>query len=321
LLPVPYFHVVFTLPEQLARLALQNQRVLYTLLFTATAETLRSIAATPRHLGAQIGVLAVLHTWSQTITHHPHIHCVVPGGGLSPDDSRWVSGRPRFFLPVRVLSRRFRSLFLKGLRRAFDRGELRFFGTLSGLSDRAAFDAYLAPIARREWVVYAKPPFGGPEQVLAYLGRYTHRVAITNHRLVAIDDLSVTFRYRDPKTGKYTLRMTLGGEEFLRRYLLHVLPKGFQRIRSYGLLANRRRALALPRCRELLGVMAPGTIARNTRDPPTSPQITDPKALDAITRCPVCQLGRMLRVAIIEPGAPIHHAPSPIPDAITIDSS
>jgi hypothetical protein len=326
LLPVPYFHVVFTLPAEIARLALQNQRVLYSLLFTATAETLRSIAATPRHLGAEIGFLCVLHTWSQTLTHHPHIHCLVPGGGLSLDGERWISCRLRFFLPVRVLSRRFRYLFLKRLRGAYERGELSFFGALAGLEDPAAFAAYLAPIARREWVVYAKRPFGGPKQVLSYLGRYTHRVAISNPRLEAITDETVTFRYRDSKTGKYTRHMTLGGEEFLRRFLLHVLPKGFQRIRSYGLLSNRRRGPALARCRELLGVRPDAPLA-HSRAPPALAEITETTetadALDAIARCRVCQQGRMRRVATIEPSSMtmIARRPPRIPHTVAIDSS
>ena len=254
LLPVEYFHVVFTLPAALGPIALQNPRVVYGLLFRAAAETLQQIAADPKHLGAEIGFLAVLHTWGQNLEHHPHVHCVVPGGGLSPDGSRWVACRPGFFLPVRVLSRVFRGKFLALLRAAFDQGKLSFHGKLGALADAGEFRRRLAASAQTEWVVYAKPPFGGPEQVLKYLARYTHRVAISNRRLVALEDGEVTFHWKDYAHGGGQKTMTLKAIEFIRRFLLHVLPSGFVRIRHYGFLANRvcREKLAL--CRALLGV-------------------------------------------------------------------
>jgi len=252
LLPVEYFHVVFTLPEQLASVALQNKRVVYNLLFAAASETLRTIAADPRHLGADIGFLAVLHTWDQTLRHHPHLHCVVPGGGLSVDGEGWRSCRPRFFLPVNVLARLFRRLFLQGLERAYEQGKLSFHGVCAFLAKPTAFNRLLKSIRAREWWLYAKPPFGGPAQVLAYLGRYTHRVAISNHRLRSLQDGQVSFSWRDNRHGQLRSTMTLSAEEFIRRFLLHVLPRGFQRIRQFGLLANRRRG-ELARCRQLLG--------------------------------------------------------------------
>jgi hypothetical protein len=239
LLPVEYFHVVFTLPAALGPIALQNPRAVYGLLFRAAAETLRRIAADPKHLGAEIGFLAVLHTWGQNLQHHPHVHCVVPGGGISPDGSRWVACRPGFFLPVRVLSRLFRGLFLALLRAAFDRGKLSFHGRIAGLADPGEFRRALAAVSGVEWVVYAKPPFGGPRQVLKYLARYTHRVAISNRRLVALDGDEVTFRWKDYARGGEQRVMKLQAVEFIRRFLLHVLPAGFVRIRHYGFLANR----------------------------------------------------------------------------------
>jgi len=253
LLPeIEYFHVVFTLPEPIAALAYQNKRVLYDLLFRASAETLRTIAADPKHLGAEIGFLTILHTWGQNLQHHPHVHCVVPGGGISPDGKRWIACRPGFFLSVRVLSRLFRRLFLEQLRRAYDAGGLRLHGQFESLSDPVEFAAWLAPAARAEWVVYAKPPFGGAEHVLDYLGRYTHRVAISNNRLLAFDGHTVQFRWKDYRHESRQRTMTLTADEFIRRFLLHVLPGGFHRIRHYGLLANPVRRHNLARIRALL---------------------------------------------------------------------
>jgi hypothetical protein len=258
LLPVPYFHVVFTLPAPIAALAFQNKAVVYDLLFKAAAETLQTIAADPKHLGARIGCIAVLHTWGSALTHHPHVHGIVPGGGLSADGQRWIACRKGFFLPVRVLSRLFRRLFLEKLTAAHVRGRLSFFGDLAGLADPEAFAAHLAPLRRAEWVVYAKPPFGGPAAVLAYLARYTHRVAIANSRLLSVDDHAVRFRWKDyrtadPTTGAVKIRtMALSPDEFIRRFLLHVLPSGFHRIRHYGLLAKGPRAPDLGRLRRLI---------------------------------------------------------------------
>jgi hypothetical protein len=248
---VEYFHVVFTLPEQLAAVALQNKRVVYNLLFSAASETLRMIAADPRHLGADIGFLAVLHTWDQTLRHHPHLHCVVPGGGLAVNGEGWRSCRRGFFLPVNVLARLFRRLFLQRLERAYEQDKLSFHGVCAFLEESTAFSRLLKSVRAREWWVYAKPPFGGPAQVLAYLGRYTHRVAIANHRLLSLQHGKVTFSWRDNRHGQMRSTMTLSADEFMRRFLLHVLPRGFQRIRQFGLLANRRRA-ELARCHQLL---------------------------------------------------------------------
>ena len=252
LLPVEYFHVVFTVPQEVAEIALQNKRVVYGLLFDASAQTLKEIASDPAHLGAAIGFLSVLHTWGQNLLHHPHVHCVVPGGGLSPDGARWISCAPGFFLPVRVLSRVFRGKLLAALGCAFADGRLRFQGSLEGLRNERRFRARLACARAKEWVVYAKPPFGGPEQVLRYLSRYTHRVAIANQRLVKLEDGQVTFRWKDYARGSRQRTMTVSAPEFIRRFLLHVLPKGFAKIRHYGLLANR--SAKLDRCKRLLGV-------------------------------------------------------------------
>jgi len=252
LLPVPYFHVVFTLPADIAAIAFQNKTAVYTILFKAAAETLRTIAADPRHLGAEIGLIAVLHSWGQNLHYHPHLHCIVPGGGISLDGRRWVACRSGFFLPVRVLSRLFRRRFLEELRAAFDARNLTFFGDLAGLAEPAAFTRLLAEVRRLDWVVYAKPPFGGPEQVLAYLGRYTHRVAIANSRLIGMADGKVSFRWRDYRHRGKTKVMTLDAHEFIRRFLLHTLPDGFHRIRHYGFLANGYRAARLDLCRRLL---------------------------------------------------------------------
>ena len=249
LLPVPYFHVVFTLPHVLAPLALQNKALVYGLLFRAAAETLLQIAADPKHLGAKIGFLAVLHTWGQTLLHHPHLHCVVPGGGLSPDQRRWIPCGHKFFLPVKVLSVVFRGKFLEALERAFKKHKLTLAGQLTPLQSPAEFATLLRAAAHRDWVVYAKRPFAGPAQVLTYLSRYTHRIAIANSRLVAMADGRVTFRWRDYAHGHQTRTMTLEADEFLRRFLLHVLPASFVRIRYFGLLANRQRAQLLNLCR------------------------------------------------------------------------
>ena len=256
LLPVPYFHVAFTLPTLAAEIAFQNKAAMYAILFQAAAETLITIAADPRHLGAEIGFIGVLHTWGQNLQHHPHVHCLVPGGGLSLDGKRWVSCRPGFFLSVRVLSRLFRRLFLEKLGAAFEARKLGFFGALAGLADPAVFVRRLAALRRIEWVVYAKRPFAGPEAVLAYLGRYTHRVAIANTRLVALAGDQVSFRWRDYRHHNKNKVMTLAVDEFIRRFLLHALPDGLHRIRHYGFLANRGRAEKLARCRALLPVSA-----------------------------------------------------------------
>ena len=254
LLPVEYYHVVFTLPAPISAIAYCNKTVIYDLLFAVAAQTLRTIAADPKHLGAQVGVTLVLHTWGSALTHHPHVHGIVPGGGLSPDGERWVACRPGFFLPVRVLSRLFRRRFLEELATAYHSGRLQFFGEFVGLADARAFAAWLAPLREVEWVVYAKRPFAGPAAVLAYLSRYTHRVAISNRRLLALDERGVTFRWKDYRTtGKTRYKtMTLGADEFMRRFLLHVLPGGFHRIRHYGLLANAGRREHLAQARELL---------------------------------------------------------------------
>jgi len=259
LLPVPYFHVVFTVPAQVAEIAFQNKAVVYAILFKAASDALRVAAANPRHLGAEIGVVGVLHTWGQNLHHHPHVHCVVPGGGLSVDGQRWVACRPGFFLPVRVLSRLFRRLFLERLQSAFDAGQLRFFSDLADLADADVFTARLAELKRIEWVVYAKPPFGSPEQVLAYLGRYTHRVAIANSRLVSLDQGKVSFRWKDYRHHDKSKLMTLNADEFIRRFLLHALPDGFHRIRHYGLFANGHRVAKLAQCRLLLAAPTPPT--------------------------------------------------------------
>ena len=261
LLPVPYFHVVFTLPAPVAGIAFQNKATVYAILFRAAAETLRTIAADPKHLGAEIGMVAVLHTWGQNLHHHPHVHCVVPGGGPALDGTRWIACRPDFFLPVRVLSRLFRRLFLESLQTAFEAGELGFFGEFAELAQPAAFARRLAEFRRVEWVVYAKPPFGGPEQVLAYLGRYTHRVAIANSRLVSLIEGQVSFRWKDYRRHGKSKVMTLDVDEFIRRFLLHTLPDGFHRIRHYGFLANGHRTGKLALCRKLLNVPPPSCAA------------------------------------------------------------
>jgi hypothetical protein len=296
LLPVEYFHVVFTVPSELAAIALQNKRVIYDILFHASTDTLQTIAADPRHLGAEVGVLAVLHTWGQDLRHHPHIHCIVPGGGMGPEGGRWVACRPGFFLPIKVLSTLFRGKLLAQVKDAEAHGRLSFHGALETLEDPDRFRAYLKPLYSKRWVVYAKPPFGGPAQVLKYLGRYTHRVAIANSRLVEMKEGSVSFLWKDYASGCRRRIMTLRATEFLRRFLLHALPKGFVRIRYYGLMANRCRRKRIARCRELLGVDA-AAAADSGSDIQTAPvQPGHPQ------RCPVCGEGRLVRVRVIQPG-------------------
>jgi hypothetical protein len=290
LLPVPYFHVVFTLPTPIGAIAYQNKAKVYSLLFTAAAETLRTIAVDPKHLGADIGVTTVLHTWGQNLDHHPHVHCIVPGGGISTDGDRWVRCRPNFFLPVRVLSRLFRRLFLDRLAVLHAAGELQFFAELAPLEDTSAFADFLAPLRKSDWVVYAKRPFAGPAQVLAYLARYTHRVAISNRRLIDITDSHVSFRWKDYReNGRHKSKvMRLAPGEFMRRFLLHVRPDGFHRIRHYGLFGNGHRAEKLELCRRLLQVPAPAS------DPAEQPAETyDPPP------CPCCG-GRMKVIEIFE---------------------
>jgi hypothetical protein len=283
LLPVPYAHVVFTVPEQLAPLALRNQRLFYNLLFRAASETLLEIAAAPRHLGARIGVLAVLHTWSQNLGLHPHLHCLVPAGGLALDRSRWVRSRHNFFLPVRVLSRMFRGKMLAFLKQSYRHNELSFSGTLAPLSQPRAFHSLLGTLRQREWVVYSKPPFGGPEHVLKYLARYTHRVAISNRRLLSFDNGQVRFRWRDSRHNNRSAVMALDAVEFIRRFLLHVLPAGFVKIRHFGLLANRNRSRALALCRSHLHAIMPDSSAL----------LTEPQKSALNRSCPQCKCGTL----------------------------
>ena len=295
LLPVGYFHLVFTLPSQIADIAYHNKRVIYALLFKASAEATLTIAADPKHLGARIAITAVLHTWGSAMTHHPHVHMIVPGGGISLDGNQWVSCRPRFFLHVRVLSRLFRRLFLEKLVAAHQAGELHFFNDRAALADEAAFKRYLKPLRKAEWVVYAKEPFAGPEQVLAYLARYTHRVAISNHRLVSVDQRGVTFRWKDYRlkgTARYST-MTLPTHEFIRRFLIHVLPKRFHRIRHYGFLANGQRAANLELARKLLNVPA-------EPDAP-EPEESEPDNRASDQPCPACG-GNMVVIESFGPG-------------------
>jgi hypothetical protein len=297
LLPVEYFHVVFTLPSELSPLALQNQRLVYGTLFQASAQSLLQLARDPQHLGADIGFLAVLHTWGQNLHLHPHVHCVVPGGGISLEGDRWLSCRPGFFLPVRLLSRLFRGKFLAMLQRAYDRGHLGCHGQQQHLVDPRAFRELVEACWEKEWVVYAKPPFGGPEQVLKYLARYTHRVAISNARLVKIQDDQVFFRWKDYAQGNQQKVMALEAVEFIRRFLQHVVPSGFVRIRHYGLQANRVRADNLARCRVLLGQRqgsGAGTAAQ-----PQPPQASS--QVETKTRCPVCGQGHMVIIGQLEP--------------------
>jgi hypothetical protein len=288
LLPTRYVHAVFTLPRELAPLALQNKPLIYNLLFHSSAETLLEIARNPRHLGAEIGFFSVLHSWNQRLQFHPHVHCVLAAGGLAPDHSRWVSARPSFFLPIDVLSIVFRGKFVAGLRNAFHQGDLKFHGSLTPLAKPHAFEAWLRVLYRHDWVVYSKRPFGGPEHVLRYLGAYTHRVAISNSRLVALSDSNVTFRWRDSAHGNKKRLMTLAVEEFLRRFLLHLLPPGFVRIRNFGFLANRKRASLLPLCFQLLA----GAAAISTRT--AAAAAASPRSFQH-WNCPVC--GGMMHVA------------------------
>ena len=316
LLPVPYYHVVFTLPAQISDIAYQNKAVIYDLLFKASAETLITIAADPKHLGARVGVLSVLHTWGSALTHHPHVHMIVPGGGISLDGTKWLSCRPGFFLPVRVLSRLFRRLFLDKLVAAHEAGRLTFFGNHAPLTAPQAFAAYLAPLRKAEWVVYSKRPFGGPEAVLAYLARYTHRVAIANSRLIALDHKGVTFKWKDYRIeGRERYKvMTLATHEFIRRFLIHVLPSGFHRIRHYGLFANTVRTDNIARARELLAVPTPhnhtahaGNTDAGEAQTPSHP-------------CPCCG-GRMIIIETFERGCSQRYRPAAPMAAIRIDTS
>ena len=302
LLPVGYFHVVFSLPAEVADIALQNKAAVYDLLFRAASETMTTIAADPRHLGARIGITAVLHTWGSALTHHPHLHMIVPGGGISLDGGRWVSSRPAFLLPVRVLSKLFRRLFLTRLVELFDAGRLQFHGQQASLRDRSAFLRHLAPVRKKPWIVYAKAPFAGPAAVLAYLSRYTHRVAISNRRLLALDERGVTFRYKDyRRDGAERYRtMTLATDEFIRRFLLHVLPQGFHRIRHYGLLASGGRRDNLARARELLAAPSPPSPEPNEAPEPS----------DCRPPCPCCG-GRMLILETFERYAQPRAPPRP----------
>jgi Putative transposase/Transposase zinc-binding domain len=311
LLPVAYYHVVFTLPASIGAIAFHNKAAVYDLLFRTAAETLTTIAADPKHLGARIGLTAVLHTWGSALSHHPHVHVIVPGGGLSPDGRRWIACRPGFFLPVRVLSRLFRRLFLEGLAALHEAGRLTFFGDLVPLADKRVFDAALAPLRRSEWVVYAKRPFAGPQAVLAYLSRYTHRVAISNSRLIALDDKAATFQWKDYRIkGRDRLgTMTLEAAEFIRRFLLHVLPSGFHRIRHYGLIAGTVRARNIERARQLLAA-SEATPQRSRAEPDGETETPSPTR-----RCPCCG-GRMIIVETFE-GARTARSPS----RIRIDSS
>jgi hypothetical protein len=299
LLPIEYFHVVFTLPHALNPLAQGNPRVLYPLLFGAAAETLAAFGDDPRHLGGELGILALLHTWGQTLVQHLHLHCVVTGGALARDRSRWLPAKRGFLFPVRALADVFRGEYLHGLRRAFARGALRFAGSVAGLATPAAFEAFLARLRAHAWVVYAKPPFGGPAQVLEYLGRYTHRVAISNDRLLSLADGVVRFRWKDYAHGNRLKTMALPAAEFLSRFLLHVLPDGFVRIRHFGLLANRGRTAKLARCRELLAVEPP---ARPAAPESVAALLLRLTGLD-LTRCPVCRVGRLRVVGPLEPDA------------------
>jgi len=316
LLPVAYFHVVFTLPAAIADIAYQNKAVIYDILFTASAETMIAIAADPKHLGARIGITSVLHTWGSALTHHPHVHMIIPGGGIAVDGSRWISSRPDFLVHVKVLARLFRGKFLAMLIDAHSRGRLKFFNTHVGLTDKRTFKKFLAPLRRTEWVVYCKQPFAGPQQVLRYLARYTHRVAISNRRLVAADDGGVSFHWKDYRvegSGRWKT-MTLTPHEFIRRFLMHVLPKGFHRIRHYGLLASGRRAANIARARDLLAVPPPSQ----------PPDISAAAAMDQprmLPRpCPCCG-GCMFIIETFARGSEPKHRPAPVPAAIRIDTS
>jgi hypothetical protein len=296
LLPIPYFHVVFTLPHELAPLALQNKREVYDILFRAAAETLQTVAADPKHLGANVGCLMVLHTWGQNLMHHPHVHAIVTGGGLSADGSRWISsrkpGRKDFFAPVRILSRVFRGKFMAYLKQAFSAGMLAFYGDLKPLCTSVAFERHLNTAVRQDWVVYAKRPFGGPKQVLRYLARYTHRVAISNQRLITLEDGKVSFGYKDYADEQRSKVMTLSTSEFMRRFLMHTLPSAFVRIRYYGFLANRHRNERLNLCRTLLGQPFPmENVAAETPSETEAPQLIKP--------CPKCGSQKVVYVELL----------------------
>jgi Putative transposase/Transposase zinc-binding domain len=321
LLPVPYFHVVFSLPGQIADIAYQNKSVIYDLLFKASSETMLTIAADRKHLGARIGILSVLHTWGSALNHHPHVHMIVPGGGVSLDRTRWLSCRPNYLFPVEVLSALFRGLLLAKLTAAHAAGELRFFGVHAKLADSKAFAAYLKPLRKSKWVVYCKEPFGGPEEVLRYLARYTHRVAISNRRLIAYNDQGVTFKWKDYRLegpARYKI-MTLATDEFIRRFLMHVLPAGFHRIRYSGFLASAKRAENIARARELLTppIIAIDAIKALATDP-NQPQTAEPEPEKH--PCPCCG-GHMIIIERFERGCQPKHQPSPKPATIRIDTS
>jgi hypothetical protein len=315
LLPVPYFHIVFTLPSAIGDIAYQNKAVVYDLLFKASSEAMLTIAADPKHLGARIGITAVLHSWGSAMTHHPHVHMIVPGGGLAMDGSRWISCKPNFFLPVLVLAKLFRRLMLEKLLAAHQAGKLQFLGSHAYLADAKAFAAFLAPLRKKRWFVYAKRPFAGPKAVLAYLSRYTHRVAISNRRLIAVDEQhSVTFTVKDYRIegpGRYTT-MTLAVDEFIRRFLLHVLPTGFHRIRHYGLLASGKRGETIARARELLGLAPPVVEQAVDSDPMAAQVLPNP--------CPCCG-GRMIVIETFAAGCQPRHRPSVPLVTIRIDTS
>ena len=312
LLPVEYFHVVFTVPDEIAQIGLQNRRLIYNLLFQATAKTLRTIAADPKHLGAKIGFMAVLHSWGQSLGFHPHLHCVVPGGGFDSSSKRWIACRPGFLLPVRVLSRYFRRSFLEALERAYRQEKLRLDGPLADLRDPEHFCQWVRPISKAEWVVYAKPPFGGPEKVLDYLGRYTHRVAIANHRIVEVGDGKVAFRWRDYRQRSRQRIMTLDAEEFIRRFLLHVLPNGFRRIRYFGFLANRFRAEKIKQARELLEQGDDGSQEASDEEGTETPRW---HAEAGGSLCPQCGRGRLVCIEVLQP------VPIPSADVEVFDTS
>jgi hypothetical protein len=312
LLPVPYFHVVFTLPSAIGDIAYQNKAVIYDMLFRASAETMQTIAADPQHLGARIAITAVLHTWGSAMTHHPHVHMIVPGGGIALDGSRWIARRPQFFLPVRVLAKLFRRLMIEKLLAAHAAGQLMFYGAHAALGDAKAFAAYLAPLKQTRWFVYAKRPFAGPKAVLAYLSRYTHRVAISNRRLIAADAKTVTFKVKDYRIegpDRYKT-MTLDAHEFIRRFLTHVLPSGFHRIRHYGLLAGGAKADNLARARNLLNVAVPESEPAEAASDPTTPD----------KPCPCC--GSLMRIIeVFKAGAVPRHRPTAMCAAVRIDTS
>lgn len=295
LLPVPYFHVVFTVPQEVAHIALGNPKIVYGILFRCVSETLLKIAADPKRLGGKIGFLAILHTWGQNLDYHPHIHCVVPGGALSKDGGRWIESRKKFFLPVAVLSRMFRGKFLSALNSAFSSGKLKFSGKLSHLTSKSSFDSFIKPAAKATWVVYCKPPFGGPQQVLSYLGRYTHRIAISNRRLISVVDGKVTFSWRDYRDQSRLKPMTLQADEFIRRFLMHVVPSGFVRIRHYGLLANRNREASLQLIRSSLQPFPDIHPAVNATG---NNQVTEETGR---FNCPVCKQGTMKIVGFLAP--------------------